>query len=114
MKRFFVFDLAQAAIIYFRDQADQKPAEIIPLSKVIQIGKEDEGMEAQPTSTPKKKRKIVSIRPDEKPAKDWEHVIEIHTPNRIYRLFSDDHNVKEQWFEALDKYLIYREGLEAE
>ena len=45
VKRFFVFDLQQAAIIYFRDQADQKPAEIIPLSKVIQIGKEDEGMD---------------------------------------------------------------------
>ena len=61
----------------------------------------------------RKKRKSVDIRPTEKP-KDWEHVIEIHTPNRIYRLFSEDYTVKEQWFEALDKYLIYREGLEAE
>lgn len=46
--------------------------------------------------TNKKKRKPVVLTAYDKPQeKEWVHVIEIHTTNRVYRLFSDDLVVKE-------------------
>ena len=65
------------------------------------------------SSTNKKKRKSVIIKPADKP-KDWPHVLEIHTTSRVYRLFSDEYDVKEQWFYALDKFLLHRAHLEEE
>ena len=84
----------QGAIIYFQSQTDQKPSEIIPLSQVIDIRREEEqriNMTAPPN---KKKRKSVIITVADKP-KDWVHVLEIHTTSRVYRLFSDEYDVKE-------------------
>ena len=63
--------------------------------------------------TSKKKRKPVVITAADKP-KDWVHVLEIYTTNRTYRLFSDEYDVKEQWFYAIDKFLLYRAHLEEE
>ena len=45
---------------------------------------------------------------------EWVHVMEIHTTNRVYRLFTDDLIVKEQWYLALDDYLRGRAKLEEE
>ena len=45
---------------------------------------------------------------------EWVHVMEIHTTNRVYRLFTDDLIVKEQWCLALDDYLRDRAKLEEE
>ena len=40
-KRFFVYDLDQGAIIYYSSQTDSKPSDIIPLSQVVDVRKED-------------------------------------------------------------------------
>ena len=50
----------------------------------------------------------------EKPDSEWVHVIEIHTTNRVYRLFSDDLVVKEQWYLAIDDFLRDRAKQEEE
>ena len=93
VKRFFVYDLDQGAIIYFQNQTDQKPSDIIPLSQVVDVRREEE-QRVNMSANSKKKRKSVLITAADKP-KDWEHVIEIYTTNRTYRLFSDEYDVKE-------------------
>ena len=110
VKRFFVYDVEQGAIIYFQSQTDQKPSDIIPLSRVVEVRREEE-QRVNSTANSKKKRKSVTITSAEKP-KDWVHVLEVHTTSRVYRLFSDEYDVKEQWFSALDKFLLHRAHLE--
>lgn len=41
VRRFFVYDLDQGAIIYYQSQTDQKPSDTILLSEVIDVRKEE-------------------------------------------------------------------------
>ena len=45
----------------------------------------------------------------EKPNDRWIHAFELHTPQRMYRLFTDNYDVKQQWVFTLNAYLKHRQ-----
>ena len=48
----------------------------------------------------------------DRPRDGWIHVLEFETNKRIYRLFSDNYDVKEQWFFALNQIVLHKEYID--
>jgi hypothetical protein len=103
VKRWFVLDLDEETICYYPSAKDRSRQQVIHLRDIFEVVKESKRMQE---STQRR----LNLTSTEKP-KGWEHVFEFVVPQRTYRLFSNSHDVKEQWFYALSEYVSYRRQL---
>lgn len=121
VKRFFVFDLDQGAIVYYSKQQDQTPSDVIPLSQILEVRKDsgvDENQElisrGRLGSETRGQLSRGGLTSSKCPGDGWTYILEIFTLKRSYKLFSNSYDVKEQWFYALRQVVKHKELLEEE
>lgn len=63
-------------------------------------------------SNRRSQNRSIQLSASEKPRDGWIHVLEIQTTKRVFRLFTDSYDVKEQWFFALNQICLHKEFIE--
>jgi len=128
VKRFFVFDMSETrAIMYYNSSTStDNPKAVIPLHSLIAVRKENpaaqssqgdkfrgkSGNRGREDDGKELRKRFVEISPSDKPRGDWTYVLEFETPSRCYRVFSDNYDIKEQWFYALNQVVLHREFID--